>query len=386
MIKITDEKSCSGCYACANVCPKQCISMESNSEGFWYPKVNEEQCIDCNLCEKTCPIISKTEVQSTPVAYAAYNRDEQTRMGSSSGGIFALIAENILQNGGVVFGAGFDMGFNVVHSYVETNDALNTFQGSKYVQSKIGDTFQQAKSFLNQGRQVLFSGTPCQIGGLKKYLEKDYDNLICQDIICHGVPSPRVWGKFLSECEKRQQSSVNHIDFRNKSDGWHNYKMSICFENGNIYKKSNQNNSYIRAFQQNLTLRPSCYACVFKTLHRLSDITLADFWGIESVVPDMFDDKGVSLVLINSDKGKAIFNAVSNKLVYKEADIHEAIKCNSAALKSVCPHPKRDYFFENLEHASIDCLVEKCCHQSVPTRIVKFVYRVGSKLKRMIIK
>ena len=384
MISISEKQNCSGCHACASICPKDCISITADSEGFWYPCVDKSKCIDCGLCEKACSIINPLSSKSNPDAYACYNKDDEIRMQSSSGGVFTLFAEYVIQQGGVLFGAVFDDDFNVIHSFIGKEQDLYKFRCSKYVQSKIGGTYSQAKDFLEHGKKVLFTGTPCQIAGLKAYLSKDYVNLICQDIICHGVPSPKVWGKYLSECEKRQQSSAKHIDFRNKQDGWQNYKLSISFKNGITYMKPK--NSYIMAFLNNISLRPSCYACEFKTLNRLSDITLADFWGIKSIMPEMFDDKGVSLVLINSDKGEAVFKAISDKLVYKEANINEAIKNNPSAIQSSPIHPKRDYFFENLEHASIDQLVKICCRQSMSIRIKNFGYHVGSKLKRMLIK
>ena len=188
MINIIKKQNCCGCYACYNICSQKCINMQSDAEGFWYPLVDTKQCTDCGLCEKVCPILNKIIVENHPVAYACINKDSKIRELSSSGGLFTIIAEKVIANNGVAFGAGFDGEFNVVHSCTNRMDGLANFRGSKYVQSCIGDTYKQVKDFLRQGRQVLFSGTPCQIAGLRSYLGKDYDNLICLDIVCHGVP------------------------------------------------------------------------------------------------------------------------------------------------------------------------------------------------------
>lgn len=200
MIQLDKKQTCTGCHACAAKCPKQCIKMISDTEGFWYPQIDEEECINCGLCERVCPIITpiKFEDPFSPMAYACYNRDEKVRLASSSGGIFTLIAEAVLKQGGVVFGAGFDEDFNVCHQCVERVEDLDKLRMSKYVQSKIGETYREAENFLKENRLVLFTGTPCQIGGLKAYLGKSYDNLITQDIICHGVPSPMVWEDYLA--------------------------------------------------------------------------------------------------------------------------------------------------------------------------------------------
>ena len=193
MIKIARKEDCTGCHSCYNVCPKKCIDMKFDEEGFLYPSIDSSKCVECGLCEKVCPIIHTIEIENEPIAVGCYNKDEKIRMDSSSGGIFTLLSELVIQYGGVVFGAEFDENYNVRHSYVDNIEDLYKFRGSKYVQSTIGNSYYNAKQFLEQGRQVLFSGTPCQITGLKRYLQKDYDNLICQDIVCHGVPSTNVW-------------------------------------------------------------------------------------------------------------------------------------------------------------------------------------------------
>lgn len=379
-LEIKEKKDCMGCYACYNICPKNCITMESDSEGFWYPKMDYDKCIRCKMCIKVCPIINKVVVENEPLAYACYNKDENIRTESSSGGIFTLVAEEIINNGGVVFGVGFDEAFNVVHSYVESNEELCRFRGSKYVQSRIGNTYKQVKYFLEQGREVLFTGTPCQIGGLKSFLGKDYDNLFCMDNICHGVPSPKVWRKYIDYREKKSGSKIKKIDFRLKNQGWKDYSVSFLFENNTEYCKKYSKDLYMRAFLKDVCLRPSCYACEFKTLNRESDITLADFWGIQKILPDMDDDKGTSLIFVNSLKGQTMFEKIKDKIISKEVDINQAVYFNSAAIKSVKLNPNRENFFEKLDELDFDKLVDRCCTDKLQLRIKRKIKSIVNNI------
>ncbi|MEG0546560.1 MAG: Coenzyme F420 hydrogenase/dehydrogenase, beta subunit C-terminal domain, partial [Oscillospiraceae bacterium] len=377
MIEITNKAKCSGCHACQSVCPKNCISMKSNAEGFLYPIVNKELCINCNLCKKICPILNKAEVQNEHVAYAAYNKDENVRMQSSSGGIFTLLAESVINRGGVVFGACFDKEFNVIHNFVSDINGLSKFRGSKYVQSKIGDTYIKAKEFLDKNRLVLFTGTPCQIGGLKSYLQKDYDNLICQDIICHGVPSPLVWQKYVEFQENNVRATASSICFREKAEGWRQYSVSILFKNGTQYKKYHQEDLLMKAFLSDVCLRPSCYDCSFKTLNRQSDITLADFWGIENVVPEMDDNKGTSLIITNNGKGEALLKNINDQIAIKQVGLDCVNKYNHSYRDSAKLTNKRKGFMTNIKLKSFDCLVKKYC-------TITFIDRVINKVKRVI--
>lgn len=378
-----NKKDCTGCHACYSICPQSCIFMETDNEGFWYPKVNYDKCINCGSCIEVCPIINKKTVTNKPLAYACINKDETIRLESSSGGIFTLVAEQVIGNGGVVFGVGFDEDFKVVHSYVKNKEWLGEFRGSKYVQSKIGDTYKQAKDFLKQGREVLFTGTPCQISGLKSYLGRDYDNLFCMDNICHGVPSPKVWEKYVSYREHVASSKTRRIAFRHKDKGWTRYSVLFSFHNNTEYLRTRRHDLFMKAFLKDICLRPSCYSCQFKTLHRESDITLADFWGIQRILPDMDDDKGTSLIFVNSAKGQAMFQKIKDKMVYKEVDINQAALYNSAAIKSVEYNPKRESFFKELEKLPFDKLVNKYCTDKISVRIkrkIKFIlYKVKNR-------
>lgn len=372
-LEIKDKKDCMGCYACSSICPESCISMDSDSEGFWYPKVNYDKCIKCGLCVRVCPIINKITVENNPKAYACNNKDEDVRLESSSGGIFTLAADQVIDSGGVVFGVGFDEEFKVVHTYIENKEELHKFRGSKYVQSKIGNTYEQAKSFLAQGRKVLFTGTPCQIGGLKSYLGKEYENLFCMDNICHGVPSPKVWGRYLSYRSTEAGSEPRRIAFRLKNEGWKLYSVSFLFKNDTEYRETLRTDLYMRAFLKDVCLRPSCYACEFKTLNRESDITLADFWGIQNILPEMDDDKGTSLIFVNSDLGQTMLEKIKDNIRYKEVDIDQAVSYNPSAIKSVDMNPNRDSFFEELDQLDFDKLVKKYCTDKLDVRIKRKV-------------
>lgn len=377
MIEIIKKQDCSGCHACYNVCPVNCITMIGDKEGFLYPKVDDTKCINCGLCEKVCPILNKEKIQNEPHAYACLNKDERIRMESSSGGIFTLLAEQVIDDGGVVFGAIFYKKFAVIHSYVESKEELSKLRGSKYVQSIIGNTYKQAKGFLTQGRKVLFTGTPCQIGGLKSYLGQFYGNLICIDIVCHGVPSPDVWHKYVEYREEKAGFSTQRIAFRRKDEGWKRYSVSFLFKNNTEYRQTHDKDLYMKSFLKNICLRPSCYECEFKSIHRKSDITLADFWGIQNVLLKMDDDKGTSLIFVNSDIGKSIIEQIRDKIICEEVDISEAVKYNLAVVKSATYNSKRIDFLNDLNTYSFDKLVKKYCAD-------KSLLRVKRKIKALV--
>jgi coenzyme F420-reducing hydrogenase beta subunit len=355
--------------------------MQSDDEGFWYPVVDTKRCIECGLCEKVCPIENKKIVENHPVSYACINKNDKIRQQSSSGGVFTILAERIIAKHGVIFGAGFDGNFNVVHSWTDRMGGLSNFRGSKYVQSRIGDTYKQARDFLKQGKEVLFSGTPCQIAGLKSYLDKDYNNLLCVDIFCYGVPSPLVWEKYCSMMAENRE--LRAISFRDKKDGWKKYSTLFTFKNRDILRESVKDNKYMQGFLKNIYLRPSCYDCKFKTLHRQSDITLADFWGIQNILPNFDDDKGTSLVMVNTQKGEEIFSSIVDKMNYEKVDINQAILYNPLAVKSVDYNPKREKFFKDLSD-SIDIikLIEKYTKISFLRKMCMKVRSLLSKIKR----
>ena len=346
MINITNKEECCGCHGCINICPRKCISMETDNEGFWYPKVNKNKCIECDLCKKVCPIINIQQKHNKEItAYACKNKDDKVRETSSSGGVFALLCENVINEGGVVFGAAFDKEFNVRHTYAETLDECIKFRGSKYVQSKIGDTYKKAKEFLDKGRIVLFSGTPCQIAGLDTYLIKNYKNLILVDIACHGVPSPLVYKSYINTLEKKNRSKIKEISFRDKSTGWKDYSVSFGFENGKKLKQFRTDNTYMNGYLKDIFLRPSCYTCKFKKPVTSADLTLADYWGVQNIHPEFDDDKGISLILINSKKGQDLLNTLTNKLEIIHTNLEYATKCNPVIIKASNYNKEREDFF-----------------------------------------
>ena len=377
MIDIVDKKDCTGCWGCVNICPKLCITMKIDKEGFDYPIVNESDCIKCKKCINICPVLHKQEKENKPVAYACFNKDEEIRKESSSGGVFTLLARNIIEDNGVVFGARFNASFDVEHNYIETLDEIKVFRGSKYVQSRIGYTFTQVKEFLEDGRKVLFSGTPCQVGGLKSFLEKDYENLICIDIICHGVPSPMVWNKYKNEISNGRK--ITNINFRDKTYGWKDYSFKMNFEDGTSYFEKGTENKYIRGFIGDIYLRNSCYQCKFKTLHRQSDLTLADFWGIENINTNMYYGKGTSFLIINSEKGNQILQRTQDQIEVEEVNLEKSIKYNMSAVSSSYRNTRRKYFFRNINRFKFNKLVEKTLKGSIYNRLKYKVYNCIKK-------
>lgn len=378
MIDITDKEKCCGCFACYSACPVRAIDMKEDKKGFKYPMIDNEKCINCHLCEKVCPIKNKINTSNSPKAYAAYNVDNEVRFNSSSGGIFSLLVEKILESKGVVFGAAFDKKFMVHHIKIESVKELEKLRTSKYVQSIIGNTYQECKEELENGKEVLFTGTPCQINGLYTYLQKEYENLYTQDIVCHGVPSPKVWKKYLQFRRKVDAKQPMRINFRHKEYGWNLYALLLQYNN-NAYKTNHQDDLFMQAFLRNACLRDSCYNCSFKDKNRISDITLGDFWGISKIVPKMNDNKGVSLVIINSNKGQKIFDSLGNKMKFKEVNLEKSIKYNLSMTTSSKKHKNSEEFFENLDILDFDVLVKKY------SKDLDFILiKILRKLKRMI--
>lgn len=385
MINISEKSKCSGCHACAEICPKKCIDMISDSEGFWYPQVDETQCINCGVCEKVCPIVSPRPPKADEciAAYAAMHKEDSVRLKSSSGGMFYALASYVIEQGGVVFGAGFDDAFNVVHKYVENIEELDVLCGSKYVQSRIRNTYRKAEDFLKTGRLVLFSGTPCQIEGLLSYLKKPYENLITQDLICHGVPSPMVWQKYVEyRCVAANGAKPRKIAFRAKNEGWKRFSVSFFFGNDTEYRATLDKDPMMQLFLKNLCLRPSCYDCSFKNKVRRSDITLADFWGVKNVLPEMDDDKGTSLIIIHSKKGQEIFEKISGSLDFIKTDIDKAILYNSSMIKSVEIPSRRKDFFATMNKNPTKA-INKYGKVTPLKKILRFVSKIFKRIKML---
>lgn len=376
MIIIKSKYDCCGCGACAQRCPHNAIELIQDNEGFLYPQIDESICIDCGLCERVCPIINQ-ELPSEPIkTFAAKNNDENIRQLSSSGGIFTLLATKVINNGGVVFGAIFNAKWEVEHDYTDTIESIAKFRGSKYVQSKINNNYILAEEYLKDGKQVLFSGTPCQIAGLKRFLRKEYENLICVDIICHGVPSPFIWQKYLEQYNSTELSSIS---FRDKTNSWKRYEVVIRQGEKTLIREDIGKNIYMKLFLSDLCLRPSCSNCSSKSGKSKSDITIADFWGIQHLHPDFDDDKGCNLILINSKKGLNLFNKLECDKI--ETDFNTAIKYNPSYFKSVAEPKYRKYFFENFERYGF-AIYYKICKKQQPS----LIRRIASRCKRIILK
>lgn len=404
MIKIQNKQDCCGCTACVQRCPRHCISMKEDEEGFLYPVIDENICINCGLCENVCPWLNRSKPISPIEVLAVKNRNEAERMASSSGGIFIALAREVLSKGGIVFGAVYDENWEVKHTYAETLEGIKPMMGSKYLQSRMGNCYQEAEKFLQEKRQVLFTGTPCQITGLHRFLRKKYPNLLSVDILCHGVPSPGVWRKYLAEiCHEINHSGnykkgietsftpqpiITDIEFRNKElKGWSQYnfvikgKSSITDTRSNIlYSDTHNINVYMRGFLADIYLRPSCYKCKCKNGISHSDLTIADFWGIGRLMVDFDDDKGTGLVLINTEKGKNIFDSLN--MESRSSNLSDVKPLNGGFNNYVLEHSKRKMFFECLQRGdNMRDTVEKILYIPIYRRVWA---KIKNKIKRIV--
>lgn len=386
---LCEKKNCSGCAACYNACPHNAIEMIPDKiEGFLYPVINQNKCVNCRLCERVCPILSpvKHENSKNINCYAAVNIDDDTRRNSSSGGLFYLLASRIIEEGGVVFGATISADVRrVQHVMVDTVEDLPRIMGSKYVQSEIGSTYSLAKQFLTQGKKVLFSGCACQISGLKNYLGKDYSDLYTIDVICHGTPSPKVWNSYIASIEKECAAKVKEVSFRFKQDTWQNFSVRRVDENHKEIIIPHTEDYFMSFFLRNYCLRESCYHCSAKE-NKCSDITLGDFWGINNIAPEMNDGIGTSVVIVRTDRGSSLFNKIDSSLNRKEVTYEEAVKDNYPEYKSVPRPPERDLFFNDLNTIGFVALKEKYAKDLVTREKAKksIKFRVKQKIKAII--
>lgn len=373
-------EACTGCSACGAACPEACIALLPDREGFLRPRVDSARCLRCGLCTKVCPVLQPGLPAREPVAvYAAQNTCAAVLEASSSGGVFSLLAERVLERGGVVFGAGCDAAFRVVHQGAEDADGLARLRGSKYVQSDMNDAFRRVRQQLDAGRQVLFSGSPCQVAGLRAFLGKAYDRLLCVDFVCHGVPSPWVFELWKRRLEKRGRSAITGISFRSKACGWRQFSFAVAFADGRTYRGTVKEELYLRGFLSNLFLRPACHACRFKEMKSGSDLTLADYWGVEKRFPCFRDNRGTSLVLVNSAKGEEAFQACASGLELRASDYAHAVACNPSIVRSSRPHPDRERFFARLETHELGGLLLRMAKLSFRRRVKLFVkHALGS--------
>ena len=413
MIRITDKKDCCGCHACASVCARHSITMQEDNEGFLYPVVDTSTCTDCGLCEKVCPVINQDEPRNPLKVYAAKNRNEEIRRQSSSGGIFTLLAQKVIDEGGVVFGARFNDKWDVVHAWTDTIEGIAAFRGSKYVQSTVGNTYRVAREFLKQGRKVLFSGTPCQIAGLRKFLRKEYDNLLTVDVVCHGVPSPLVWRKYLEETRENLRAErdagkntvssslkdlpvITGISFRDKTHGWKKFGFRLRYAAseaaGNSVSVSAKDidrtllqpfsdNVFMKGFLKNLYLRPSCYACAARCGKSDSDISIADFWGVLNYYPEFDDDKGIGLVLVNTDKGRKAYEQVNADSI--ESTYEQGLNHNPCLEHSVAKTKHVGAFWTEFDAKGMTIVkeIELRMRPSIPRRLFNRMKLVIKKIR-----
>lgn len=360
MTKVSREL-CTGCGACMNTCRFDAIKMKPDNEGFLFPSVDEKKCTQCKQCVAVCPALkykNKNTAENTQV-YAAMASDE-LRAVSSSGGMFTLLAEDILQEGGAVCGAAYDADFNVRHIIIRDISDLEKIRGSKYVQSDTGMVYSQIEVLLKSDIKVLFTGMPCQVAGLYNFLAKDYENLYTMDLLCHGVPSPKVFDKYLEETFGKRRNDITKIDFRDKTVfGWSS-SMNVFFSNGTEYRKANADDPYYRAFLPIISLRKSCAHCKFSPVPRVGDISIGDFWGISKYNPELNDKKGTSLVLVNSEKGRMVFEKMKAKMkVCEQTPLEWAIPGNATLARPFRSHPSRSRFFRDLDLKPLSELVDK---------------------------
>ena len=348
------KNDCSGCSACMNKCPRHCIQMKESSEGFQYPEIQTELCIQCGLCEKVCPILSlKKQKEEYRQAWGVTTKDRQILLESSSGGLFSALAQKVLDEGGCVFGAAFTRDYqHVNHIMIERPEDLADLRGSKYLQSQINDVYVQVQEQLRQQRKVLFSGTPCQIAGLKCFLGCEDDHLILVDVICHGVPSSILWQRYLLNIENKEGGCVESVNFRNKKEGWKRFGLEIMTDQGKILYQSLQESSYMKMFLKDFCLRESCYQCKIKEIGAVSDITIGDFWGVEKVAPEIDDFLGVSVAFIHTKKGLSYFNKVKKSMTALQVDFDQAQNYNPAIQHSAQRPKERETFYTDFKTLS----------------------------------
>lgn len=358
-------QNCSSCGACANICANNAISMKLDSEGFYRPTIDTNKCTKCGLCERTCPwtntITNPNLASKTPQTLAAFAKNESIRLESSSGGIFTVLAQKILNEGGVVAGVAQITPTRFGHIIIDNKTDLSKLRGSKYVQADVGFVYREIRTLLKSGRKVLFSGTPCQVAALYAVLgnKANTPNLYTVDIVCHGAPSVKVFEKYVEEIEQKKHDSLQKIFFRDKRNGWNVYSLTHFFLSGKSISIRNTQSLFMSLMLNNICSNPSCANCHYRKLPRIADITLGDYWGIAKYHPQMEDNKGTSVILLNTEYGKTLFDSVSNDINQCESKLDYAIASNPCIVQSTPSHPKRNDFFKFLNQNSLEQLAQR---------------------------
>lgn len=381
MINNMKQNECCGCTACINICPVKCLGEEKDELGFSYPIMeNEPACIKCKLCEKVCPTLKPINTNYKPIeSLCTYSKDSNIREKSTSGGIFTIIATKVIQDGGYVFGAAMINPTLVEHIEINNIKDLWRIQGSKYIESKLNDTFLKVKNRLRENKKVLFSGLPCQVYGLLSFLGKEYDNLICIDLLCYGVPSPKVWSKYLEYINK-DKKAIKNINFRDKTYGWKNYSLKIVYQDNSEYVKEKNKDLFLSTYSKGAYIKSYCYRCKMKGFPKRSDITLGDFWEVDKVDSSFNDDRGMSAVFINSIKGKEIYSTIIDQTKY--------INVSSGKLNEISPrigapskmHKNREIIIREIDNLPIEIILKK---YAMPTKMDKSKNFIRATLRRI---
>lgn len=373
----TKEKNlCCGCKVCSSVCPVEAISFQNDEEGFWYPIIDEKKCIKCNKCRTVCPLAKNEldKIKEENQTYAAYSKSKEVLDNSTSGGIFTHISDLILEGGGVVFGHAYNGDLKCVCKIARTKEERNSFRGSKYVQSDMKSVYEEIKNEVGTGKKVLVTGTPCQIDAVKNFFSNRIpENLFTMDIVCHGVPSPQIFSEYVDLQEKKSGKKIVDFKFRDKKEGWTTPHRVFEYSDGTSCGELLNADAFNNLFQvTDCILRPSCFSCKYAGNQRISDISIADFWGIQNKHNDMFNEnRGVSLILVNTDKGNSLFQKIKENEIMKikKVLLSDAQERNFPLLRPSIPYFDRNKFFIDYQKRGLEYCLKKYCSRSFSSRL-----------------